>query len=341
MERLDLSIQTLFADFQESVLQRFRLEQARAAQEIFVRKRVKNKDYWYAQTSAGSQKNKQRYIGPVDAANNRRSQENREEVKKQTDLIQQLILRERKKCALLKRAGFPEVDRKTAKLLDHFSKLNISFRNGVLVGSLAFFAYPGILGTVFDHGSLKTDIDLARRENEAVSVTTTEELFQGFARDIRAVPGLKHLSLPSSFIYQNEIKLDFLIPKLGKERTTYKFPGVVGLGAEALRFLDYLIAERVDGVLLSKNKAILVTVPHPVRYALHKILVAMNRGVHEHAKRTKDLHQASQLIVVCTEEMPDFLESSLKELFAKGKKWKTLFKKGATYLSPEAQILLK
>ncbi len=36
--------------------------------------------------------------------------------------------------------------------------------------------------------------------------------------------------------------IDFLLPKLGKERKTYRFPGVVGLGAEALRFLDYLIS---------------------------------------------------------------------------------------------------
>jgi hypothetical protein len=340
MESLDLATKTLFADFQESVLFRFRLEQEQSRQATHTQKTVKNKRYWYHQTHQGSQKNKQTYLGPVNEKNTRIVEKQRAKSKKQAAQIQNLIALERKKIPLFKRAGFPEIDRKTAKVLNHFSRLRVSYQNGVLIGSLASFTYPGILGIIFDHGSLKTDIDIARNEDDRLSITTTEDLFQGFSEDLYAIPGLDHLDLPSSFIYQEEIKIDFLIPKKGKERKTYHFPGIPGIGAQALRYLEFLIEERVDGMLLSPNKAIPVTVPHPARFALHKMLVGENRGQHERAKREKDFHQANQLIIACAQEMPDLLKTAMKDLNSRGKKWKTLFNKAKKHLSPESQKLI-
>lgn len=337
MDPLDLATKTLFADFQESVLFRFQLEQDHGRQETYAKKTVKNKRYWYRQTHKGSQKNKQTYLGPVNEKNTKIAEKQRAKSKKQAAQIQKLVALERKKIPLLKRAGFPEIDRKTAKVLNHFSRLSVSYQDGVLIGSLAFFAYSGILGIIFDHGALKTDIDIARNEDDRISITTTEDLFRDFSEDLYAIPGLDHLALPSSFIYQDEIKIDFLIPKKGKERKTYHFPGIPGIGAQALRYLDFLIEERVNGILLSPNKAIPVTVPHPTRFALHKMLVGVNRGEHERAKREKDFHQASQLIIACAQEMPELLKTATKDLQSRGKKWKTLFNKAKKYLSPVAQ----
>ena len=340
METLDLATKTLFADFQESVLFRFRLELEKAKQETYVKKTVKNKPYWYRQVHESGKKNVQSYVGPVNEKNNKFVEKHRKEFEKQTVQIQKMIELERKKIALLKKAGFLNIDRKTAKIINHFSRYNVSYKNGVLIGSLAFFTYTGILGVVFDHGFLKTDIDIARSENESIAITTSDDLFQDFSEDLRAIPGLNHSSLPSSFIYQEEIKIDFLIPKKGKEKKVYKFPGIPGVGAQALRYLDFLIEQRIDGILLSPNKAIPVTVPHPSRFAIHKMLVAMNRQQHEKSKIDKDLNQASQLIIACSQETPEDLKSAIEDLASRGKKWKTVFNKAKKHLSSDANKIL-
>jgi hypothetical protein len=71
------------------------------------------------------------------------------------------------------------------------------------------------------------------------------------------------------------------------------------MGAQPLRYLDYLIRDPVRAVLLH-GAGIPVTVLRPERYAVHKLIVATQpRSADDYsAKRDKDISQAAELIEV-------------------------------------------
>ena len=69
---------------------------------------------------------------------------------------------------------------------------------------------------------------------------------------------------------------------------------------------------------------ILVSVPDPARYALHKLLVSSYRPAAETSKKVKDLAQAHQLLNVCLRERKTDLLITYKEAIKHGPKWKKL-----------------
>jgi hypothetical protein len=56
--------------------------------------------------------------------------------------------------------------------------------------------------------------------------------------------------------------------------------------------------------------AVLVTVPAPARYALHKLLVSQTRSAVQQTKAGKDLQQAALLLEVLAEDRPDDLAAA-------------------------------
>ena len=99
----------------------------------------------------------------------------------------------------------------------------------------------------------------------------------------------------------------FFIPKL---RTA----------AQGLRYLDYLI-EAPQPAAVIDSTGVLVDISDPVRYAFHKLIVAQDRPVSEHAIRAKDLRQAALLFTVLGEECPGDLLQPWDALKARGAVW--------------------
>ena len=88
------------------------------------------------------------------------------------------------------------------------------------------------------------------------------------------------------------------------------------------RFLDFLIYDAVPAVLLHDG-GVLVNVPRPERYALHKLIVSRRRreGV---AKIDKDLAQAEPLLDVLAERRKADLRDAWQEMRERGPKWRKL-----------------
>ena len=86
--------------------------------------------------------------------------------------------------------------------------------------------------------------------------------------------------------------------------------------AQLLRYLDFLLYQEVNAVALH-GAGIPIDVPEPVRFALHKLIVAQLRhqGVaRSAAKAKKDLQQAQALIAVLARQRPDDLKDIWREL---------------------------
>ena len=71
--------------------------------------------------------------------------------------------------------------------------------------------------------------------------------------------------------------------------------------AQGLPFLKFLIAEPIPAVALHRS-GILLQIPRPERYAIHKLIVAQRRSGPVRAKAVKDLAQAYALIGVLVED---------------------------------------
>lgn len=340
MWKLDLAIRNLFAEFQEAVFARADSEASFSAEETFVRKTVKGIVYWYRQRYVEGQ-TRQTYFAPANDETNARIEAHRAKRGEQKALIKRMRQDEDRRSSALRRAGLPHLDASTAAVVEDLSGKRLIDRSGVLVGSLAFMAYSGILGRLFEKNSLKTlDIDVA---GDASLRSSEEPLLR--SRDVlpdrfRAIPPLSLKQLPSRFAAPGGLRIDFLIPQRGKPRSAYRAPGLEDVGAEALPFLDFLIKNPARAGLLCPWGGIPVTVPDPARFAVHKLIVSVRRSATEDTKREKDLAQASQLIAALAEERPSDLKRALKEALGNGRKWKNSLNRAIDSLSLDVKSLL-
>lgn len=332
---LDLATRTLFADFKESVFARTALEKQLKGAPTFVRKTVKGKVYWYEQAYA-SGRAKQTYFGPSNDENDKAVAEQKTSLRSDKSLLKKLLEQESRLSAMLGRGGFPVIDRRMSTLLSKFSDAGLIDLQGILVGTLAYRAYSGILGTLFEKSALMTqDIDIARDDRVEIAgpILDIKKLFSQPGMSCRAIPTLSHKSLSSSFITSDGIRIDFLVPLRGREKANMRMPHVAGAGALALRFLDFLIREPVRTVLVAPSGGIGVTVPSPERYAIHKLIIVNYRPVTESEKREKDLRQAESLINFLSQERPRELKRIKKEACSSGKRWEGAILKSIKLLS--------
>jgi len=135
------------------------------------------------------------------------------------------------------------------------------------------------------------------------------------------VPRLSHKE-PSTtyFIRKSRLRLDILTPKI-TESDAPVFIGRFNCAAAPLPYLSYLVENPVQAVI-ADTEPLLVNIPQPVRYAMHKLIVSQVRDVSASAKSQKDIYQAHQLLSFIKEERPGDIQPAWDNLVAGGPKWK-------------------
>lgn len=340
--RLDLATRTLFAEFGETVRSRSAIESQPADAKTYTRKRVKGKVYWYEQRYEGGQA-RQTYFGPSNKENDFHVSKEKERSRNDKSALKKLVAIEARQAAMLRRSGLPVLDRRMAVLLKRFSDVGLIHRDGVLVGTLAYSAYAGMLGCVLERSTLMTqDIDIARDDRVEVwsRVIDLKSLFTERGLECREVPSISKKALPSSYITLDGIRIDFLVPSRGKAKEIVRMPRVTGAGATSLHFLDYAIDDPVEAVLVAPQGGILVTVPRPERFAIHKLIVAAYRSVTETGKREKDLHQANHLISVLAQDRNRELKAAFRNATKAGRKWERAIRKSLEFVPDEIRKAL-
>jgi len=341
MDRLPLSTTTLFQQFTEQVVSDDLSRDLGSLPGTFVSKEIKGKTYCYLQYhEAGKQK--QAYVGPE----NEKTLElisNWDSIRHERKLD---LKRRQEMCAMLKAGGLLTADPSMAKVLAMLADSGI-FRLGVvLVGTQAFRSYGNMLGFTLKGTSLQThDIDLAQDTN--INIALPNELRIDITDVIdRAemgfipIPSLNPKHPTTSFkVRRKEIKLDFLTPLLGKPESKPIKLTSLNTYAHPLRFLDFLIDESIQTVLID-NMGLLVNVPHPARYALHKCIIANRRPITEKAKRDKDRFQAEQLLDILLEDDVQSIVTAWKNLNRYGNNWQEIFLEGLKNL-PNANLVNK
>ncbi|HQR91363.1 MAG TPA: GSU2403 family nucleotidyltransferase fold protein, partial [Caulobacter sp.] len=108
--------------------------------------------------------------------------------------------------------------------------------------------------------------------------------------------------------------------------------------ATPLRFMDFLLRDTIDAVVLHED-GILIRVPAPARYAVHKLMISRKRS-QANPKRRKDLEQAKALIHALSADDPFALREAYAEARGRGEVWRKLLDEAVTLLPETARVAL-
>ena len=226
---------------------------------------------------------------------------------------------------LLRAEGLQGFDVATGSLLAALARVGVFRLGGTVVGTIAFRLYEGELGVRGASEALRQtgDLDIASFERLSLALgdKVTEPLGE-VLKELRfePVPSLMHHRILRWRDTTREANLEFLTPAFGEEGVR-DLPAL-GVGAQALRYLNYLIAEPIKAVALYRS-GVLVQVPRPESYAIHKLIVADRRkGGPDALKAGKDRAQAAFLVEALAEERPDDLRDAWEDARSRGPRWR-------------------
>lgn len=256
-----LSLQTAFADLIERCIDAG-FDRDFDEQGQFVKVTSKGRAYWYFQLYGGGSRIR-RYVGPVtEGAVTRR-------VEAFGRLKDDFAARRETVRALSTR--LPQPDALTGNVIDALWKAGFFRLRGVLVGTVAFQTYAGLLGVKLPGAAIMTqDSDFAQFKaiSDAVedSIPPVLEILKAVDDTFEAVAMLDG---PAAIAFSNQQKyrVEFLTPnrsksEYGSRPASMPVPG--GASAQPLRYLDFLIHEPVWSVILHRG-GVPVRVPQPAR----------------------------------------------------------------------------
>lgn len=320
MDRIGGETMVLYADLRE------RLEIFEAMRSIaslpgeFTTKTVKGIDYWYFQSTLPSGRS-QIYIGP-DGEEIRQLIEARRagegDVRADEKMLQRL-------AAQIIAGGVMPVAPDMARIIKRLADSGVFHVGGVLVGTIAFQVLGAHLGVNWAGDSRMTqDIDLAGGSAVAIAVPDVQAdvpaALQSLQMGFFPVPRLSHKEPSTSYAIRGRtLRVDLLTPARRGE-TAPVFIRRLNAAATPLKYLDYLIEEPINAVMLAGNPC-LVKLPQPARYALHKLILSQERGPSAADKKQKDLLQARLLTDLLREDRPGDMVLDWGDLVKRGSRW--------------------
>lgn len=315
--QLPISVHTTYQD----LLETHRLKSIAAFRGKPFVKEMTNGRYWYTRQRIG-QKVIDRYVGPD-------TEKIREEIAKAAKAAEDMKQVD-KRCGILvaqlRSAGLPTVDRQTGSILNAMGKAGVFRFGGTLVGTLAFRLYSAELGHALSGALAVTqDIDVAAFENLKLAIhdqvdPSIAETFKDLS--LEPAPNLDPKGRPTRWSMRGGgAMVDFLAPRMQGKRNVVKLKPL-DVYAQTLPFLNYLIADPIPAVVLYRS-GVLVQIPKPERYAIHKLIIAQRRSGTGLSKVSKDLAQAELLINILSEDRPTELADAYYNAMQRGPKWKS------------------
>ena len=281
----------------------------------------KGRVYWYDTYRVGSDV-KKAYIGEDSDALRARLQ-------RIETLRQDSESRRRNRARLirlLRAEGFLGVDAATGSLLNALASAGVFRLGGTVVGTHAFRLYEGELGVrfAFDQTAQTGDIDIASFERLSIALDdTVSQPLENVLRDFsfEPVPSLDPGKVWRWKQTRNETMIEFLTPSFTGAEDLRPLPAL-GVHAQSLRYLNYLLAEPILAAVTYRD-GVLVQIPRPERFAIHKLIVAdRRREGPDSLKAVKDRLQAEFLVKVLAADRPDDLRDAVEDALSRGKRWR-------------------
>lgn len=332
MKKIDLVYQTMLAELgQRSMDAAWTADFPPEGR--FQRVVVKEKSYWYFDIPDGSGGKSRRYVGPTQDGEITRRVETHQRQK------DDLLARRRMVSSLTREGGMIAPDTMSGAIVEALASGGLFRLRGVLIGTVAFQTYAGLLGVRLPAAAILTgDADIAQDYAISREVEDTlppiVDLLQNVDPSFRPVPHRSGSIAASAFQNATGYRVEFLTSNRGSDDyidQPASMPALGGASADPLRFLDFLIRDPLRTILLHKS-GVPVTVPDPARYAVHKMIVATRRRTDglSAIKRDKDIRQAEILFEALyeTRRASDFA-IAFEEAWQRGPAWQEALQKAA------------
>jgi len=330
---LSSTAQAAYAQLAETA---FSTQQIRTVADLsgsFASKTVKGSKYWYYQYSEPSRKLRQIFVGPDNDTVRALLTE-----KNSDHNISQSIGQLAGSAVAL---GCAEALPKHLRVIRRLSEYGFFKAGGVLIGTHAFLVYGNMLGLTWGDTSKTQDIDFAHA-GKSLSLALPSNM-EVKAHD--AIESLKMGFLPITSLSGKEagsylipsdpsFKLDFLTTLHRGGDAPYKHPQL-SVTLQPVKFMEYSLEDVQQSVIFNRNDAVIVNVPHPARYALHKLIVYGERKGAFVTKSNKDLLQAASLIAYFKENRTWEIKSAHQNLIMRGPGWRERIELGLAALNKE------
>ncbi len=329
---LPLSAQTAYAQLLEATLAGDRFRSVADLKGSFASKTSKGKTYWYYQYVEPSGKLRQVYVGPDNDAV--RALREKKEIPTASQKLGPLA---RSAAAL----GCAEIFPKHARVLSRLSEYGFFRAGGVLIGTHAFLAFGNMLGARWVDADRTQDVDFAHA-GKSLSIALPANITINTDAAIKSLEmgflPISGLSTEPGATYLNprepEFRLDFLTTRHREREKTYSHPQL-GVNMQPLPFMEYSLEDVQQAVLFSGDTVVLVNVPSPARYALHKLIVHGERKGAYATKSAKDIQQAGFLLKRLKELRPSDIAEAWRDLASRGPGWRSRARNGVEALSKQ------
>lgn len=313
MDQLTLVAQTAYHDLRRLLID----EQMAPLRGYVVRKRVGGRDFLYDRYRSGD-RDVWHYIGPATPElEERLASASRPEAGDRRAQRARLV-------RILRAEGLNFLDVRMGSLVAAMARVGVFRLGGTLVGTMAFLHYEAELGVRFPPSSaLQTgDVDIASFERLSLAIADkVTEPVADVLRDLRfdPMPSLDHRRTWRWRDTSRETLVEFLTPSFGEEGLR-ELPAL-GVAAQSLHYLNFLLREPIKAAALYRS-GILVQIPRPEAYAIHKLIVADRRTGPDALKAEKDRRQAAILIEILARDRPDELWEAWTSARAEGPRWR-------------------
>ena len=315
---ISLPMQTMFAELLERCsLAEF--DRDFPPNGAFVERKRNERSYWYfnRHTENGTVS---KYVGP-DLPELRKRIERHGQIKQDYAERRQMV-------RTLQSAGLPSPPALVGNLLEALSEAGLFRVRACLIGTTAYQTYAGMLGVRVPDAQTRTgDLDLAQFLSISTQVEDSTppiiDVLRTVDKTFRPVPHIHHRLKSRAYVNSQKFRVEFLVPNRGSDDLndqSVRLPALGGADAQPIRFLDYPIYQSVPNVVLHGG-GIVVNVPRPERYAIHKLIVATRRREGA-AKIRKDIAQAEFLISFLAKQRRHDLLDAWNEAMSRGPKWR-------------------
>jgi hypothetical protein len=302
---IPLNLQTLYADLLQNAM-------VNGRPATISPRRIGGVQHIYALEKDGATR-RQRYIGPESDPKTKAERLRHAASRARTS---------RSAVAALKAARIPAPPLYVGRLLEVLSNAGLFERGVVLIGTAAYQLYPCVVGKILAAGALQTnDADSLIAGLVAPKIESSEPLEQILKRadPTFAANMTQNDKWPKNFVASNTFQVDVLTAR-GRTDKPVVIPSLQ-CSATPLRFMEFLTAGSIEAVALY-GSGVLVRVPEPARYAVHKLLVMAERPAHSR-KAPKDEQQARELFEAL-DGTPDIIVDAIDDARRRGPKWRKL-----------------
>ncbi len=325
---LPLETQTLYAEMVEHLRGADFVRSFADLKGAFTLRERADGRYWYFRTSEGVGRSvADLFVGPDDEATQALMGAYREG----RGAAEESAARMTRLAAMLRKGGIAATDSGSLKIIRGFANAGVFHLGGVLIGTHAFVAIGNALGVRWPSSMQTQDVDFGSFATSHVGfgIPQTPQTLADVPKAIDAlamgfVPNVRlHAAIPATsyIIPGKELRIDLLTSPQGRDREAPVFIPRLGAHAQPLEFMDYLLQETTDAACIG-NKAVLVRIPEPARYAVHKLLVASNRDTRHAAKAAKDRIQAAYLMNFLEKNRPGDVSLAVETALGRGPGWK-------------------